>query len=300
MRLYRNGGFFMQKFIIATDSCSDLSNSFVKDNHIEIIPLSVEIEGKNYQHYPDERELSIKDFYDMLRDKKIAKTSLINVGTFIEFFEKFLKEEKDILYIGFSSALSGTLQSSRIAAQELKDAYPKQRIVIVDTLAASMGEGLLVYYAVELQKQGKSIDEIAYWVEKNKLKLIHLFTVDDLGTLKRGGRLSDSKAFIGTLLKVKPILHVSDEGKLVPIKKARGRMFSLDSMLELISEKIENPKDQIVFISHGDSLEDATYVGNKIKEQHNVKEIIYNTIGPIIGAHSGPGTIAVFFLGNTR
>jgi DegV family protein with EDD domain len=300
MYLHRNGGFFMQKFIMATDSCSDLSQKFVKDNQIEVIPLSVEIDGTSYFHYPDERELSIKDFYDMLREKKIAKTSLINVGAFLEFFERFLKEGKDILYIGFSSTLSGTLQSARVAANELRDTYQNQRIVIVDTLAASMGEGLIVYYAVLLQKQGKSIDEIAEWIEKNKLHLIHLFTVDDLGTLRRGGRLSDSKAFIGTLLKVKPILHVSDEGKLVPIKKARGRMFSLDSMIELVSEKIENPKDQIIFISHGDSLEDATYVGNKIKEQHQVKEVIYNTIGPIIGAHSGPGTIAVFFLGNKR
>ncbi len=290
----------MQKFIIATDSCSDLGNQFVKDHELEIIPLSVEIDGKNYQHYPDERELSIKDFYEMLREKKVAKTSLINVGTFLEFFETFLKQSLDILYIGFSSALSGTLQSARVAALELKESYPNQKIIIVDTLAASMGQGLLVYYATELKKQGKTIEEIAEWIEQHKLNLIHLFTVDDLGTLRRGGRLSDSKAFIGTLLKVKPILHVNDEGKLVPIKKARGRLFSLDSMLELISEKIDNKQEQVVFISHGDSLDDAMYVGNLMKERYLVKEVVYGMIGPIIGAHSGPGTIAVFFLGNQR
>lgn len=290
----------MQNFKICTDSCSDLPNQYVKDNQIEVIPLSVEIEGQNYFHYPDERELNIKSFYEMLRNKKVAKTSMINVQAFLDFFESQLKDGNDILYIAFSSALSGTCQSARLAAEELKPQYPDRQLIVVDSLAASMGLGLLVHYALELRKQGKSIVEVQTWLEEQKLHLIHLFTVDDLGTLRRGGRLSDAKAILGMLLKVKPILHVSDEGKLVPIKKARGRQFSLDMMLELISEKIENPKDQIVFISHGDSLEDAKYIGQKMKEKHGVKEIIYNEIGPIIGAHSGPGTIAVFFLGNQR
>jgi DegV family protein with EDD domain len=290
----------MSQFIIATDSCSDLPNRFVVENEIQIIPLTVDINGKNYKHYPDERELKIADFYQMMRDKKVAKTSLVNVGAFLEFFEPFLKEQKDVLYIGFSSALSGTLQSARTAAEELKESYPQGKIVIVDTLAASMGEGLLVNYAVELRKAGKSIDQVKNWLESNKLHLIHLFTVDDLGTLRRGGRLSDTKAIIGQILRVKPILHVSNEGKLVPIRKARGRQFSLDSMLELVDQKIEKPEGQTVFISHGDSLDDAMYVGNKIKEKYPIKEVVYNHIGPIIGAHSGPGTIAVFFMGNER
>lgn len=290
----------MNKFVVATDSCSDLPNSFVKENEIEVIPLTVEISGNSYAHYPDERELKISDFYQMLREKKVAKTSLVNVGSFLAFFEPLIKEKKDVLYVGFSSALSGTLQSARTAAAELKETYPDAKIEIVDTLAASMGEGLLVHYAVELRKEGKTIDEVAKWLENHKLSLIHLFTVDDLGTLRRGGRLSDTKAIIGHILRVKPILHVSDEGRLVPIRKARGRQFSLDSMLELVHEKIENPNDQIIFISHGDSLGDAKYVGEKIKEKHQVKGIVYNHIGPIIGAHSGPGTIAVFFLGNKR
>ena len=290
----------MNTFVIATDSCSDLPNTFVVDNDIEVIPLTVEIDGVSYAHYPDERELKITDFYRMLREKKVAKTSLINVGSFLAFFEPLIKEGKNVLYIGFSSALSGTLQSARTAAQELKETYPDAKILIVDTLAASMGEGLLVNYAVELRKAGKSIDEVATWIEENKLSLVHLFTVDDLGTLRRGGRLSDTKAIIGQILRVKPILHVSNEGKLVPIKKARGRQFSLDSMLELVDGKIEDAKNQLIFISHGDALGDAIYVGEKIKEKHQVKDVLYNHIGPIIGAHSGPGTIAVFFLGNQR
>jgi DegV family protein with EDD domain len=290
----------MKEMVMVTDSCSDLPNQLVKEMELQIIPLSVELEGKSYFHYPDERELSIKDFYEKLRNKKVAKTSLINVGAFLTFFEGFLKEGKDILYIAFSSALSGTYQSSVVAAQELIEQYPDQKIVIVDSLCASMGQGLLIHKAWELKKAGKSIDEIAKWVEETKLNLCHLFTVDDLGTLKRGGRLSDTQAFLGTLLRVKPILHVNNDGKLVPLKKARGRQFALESMVELMNDRVDSLKDQTVFISHGDCIDEAKIVGDKIQKQFQPKEIIYNTIGPIIGAHSGPGTIAIFFFGTHR
>ncbi|MDO9629723.1 MAG: DegV family protein [Acholeplasmataceae bacterium] len=286
--------------IFVTDSCSDLTNEFVKAMDLKIVPLSVEIEGKSYFHYPDERELKIKDFYQMLRDKKIAKTSLVNVGTFLDFFEPYAKSGEEIIYIAFSSALSGTYQSSVVAVEELKEKYPDSNIHLVDTLAASMGQGLLIWYADQMRKKGSSILEIKDWLNSNKLNLCHLFTVDDLGTLKRGGRLSDTQAFLGTLLKVKPILHVSNEGKLVPLKKARGREFSLESMVELMKDKITSPEKQTIFISHGDCLEEAKKVGKLIQEKYKVKDIFYNTIGPVIGAHSGPGTIAVFFMGNQR
>jgi len=290
----------MKKMIFVTDSCSDLNNEMVKEMELGIVPLSVEIEGNVYRHYPDERELSIQKFYTLLRDKKIAKTSLVNVGAFMEFFEPILKAGDDILYIGFSSALSGTLQSSKVAAEELRPQYPDSKIVIVDSLSASMGEGLLIWYAFQMKKAGKSIEEIAQWLEENKLNLCHLFTVDDLGTLKRGGRLSDTQAFLGALLKIKPILHVSDEGKLVPLKKARGRDFSLVAMVDLIGERITDSESQTVFISHGDCLEEAKTVGKMIQDRFKVKKIIYGVIGPVIGAHSGPGTIAVFFMGSHR
>jgi len=286
--------------IFVTDSCSDLTNDFVKKMDLKIVPLSVEIEGKTYLHYPDERELKIKDFYQMLRDKKIAKTSLVNVGTFLDFFEPYAKSGEEVLYIAFSSALSGTYQSSVIASNELKEKYPNSNIHVVDTLAASMGQGLLVWHADQLRKEGKSIVEIKNWINENKLNLCHLFTVDDLGTLKRGGRLSDTQAFLGSLLKIKPILHVSDEGKLVPLKKARGRDFSLESMVELMNDKIIEPKKQTIFISHGDCESEAKKVGALIVDKYQVKDIVYSTIGPVIGAHSGPGTIAVFFMGNKR
>lgn len=290
----------MKKMIFATDSCSDLTNEMVNQIDLRIVPLSVEIEGKVYRHYPDERELSIKKFYTMLRDKKIAKTSLVNVGAFMEFFEPILKAGDDVLYIGFSSALSGTLQSSMVAAEELRVQYPNSKIVIVDSLSASMGQGLLIWYAYQMKLAGKSIDEIAQWLEDNKLNLCHLFTVDDLGTLKRGGRLSDTQAFLGALLKIKPILHVSNEGKLVPLKKARGREFSLVAMVDLIGERITNPESQTIFISHGDCIEEAKEVGKMVQDRYKVKEIVYGTVGPVIGAHSGPGTIAVFFMGSHR
>ena len=290
----------MKKIIFTTDSCSDLTNEMAKQMDLQVIPLSVEIDGKVYRHYPDERELSINKFYGMLRDKKIAKTSLVNVGSFIEFFEPMIKAGNEVLYIGFSSALSGTFQSAKIAADELKGQYPESKIVVVDSLSASMGQGLLIWYAYLMKKDGKTIDEIAMWVEKNKLNLCHLFTVDDLGTLKRGGRLSDTQAFLGTLLKIKPILHVSNEGKLVPLKKARGRKFSLESMVELVGERITNPKEQTIFISHGDCEAEAREVGQMMIDKFQVKEIIYGTVGPVIGAHSGPGTIAIFFLGSHR
>ncbi len=287
-------------YVLVTDSCSDLTLKQVKEMNLDVIPLSVEIEGNVFKHYPDERHLKVNQFYEMLRNKKVAKTSLINVGEYLEFFEEKLKKGQDILYIAFSSALSGSYQSSVIARTELLEKYPDRKIVIVDSRAASMGQGLLIWYAHEKIKENQSIDEVAKWVETHKLNLIHLFTVDDLGTLKRGGRLSGTQALLGSLLKVKPVLHVTNEGKLVPIKKARGRKTSLQTIVDVMKDKITNSNEQTIFISHGDDLDDAKYIAELIKEQIGVKKIIFGVIGPVIGAHSGPKTIAVFFMGNQR
>jgi DegV family protein with EDD domain len=287
-------------YVIVTDSCSDLTLKMVKEMDIDVVPLSVEIEGKVYKHYPDEREISVKDFYDKLRDKNVATTSLVNVGTYLEFFEEKLKKGKDILYIAFSSALSGSYQSSVIASKELNEKYTDRKVVVVDSLSASMGQGLLIWYAYQKKKEGLSIDDVAKWVEDHKLNLCHLFTVDDLGTLKRGGRLSGTQAFLGSLLKVKPVLHVTDEGKLVPIKKARGRKTSLQILVDLMKETITDSKNQTIFISHGDDLKDAEYIAELIQEQVGVKHIEYGYIGPVVGAHSGPKTIALFFMGKQR
>lgn len=290
----------MKDFIITADSCSDLPLNLVKEMDLRVIPLSVEIDGNVYRDYPDEREIKVKDFYELLRDKKVAKTSMINVNDFIVFFEEVLKEGKDILYIGFSSALSGTVNSASLAKEEIMDKYPNRKIVIIDSLSASLGLGLLIFHADKLRRAGKTIDEVASWVEDNKLKLCHLFTVADLGTLRRGGRLSGTAAFFGDLLRVKPVMHVSNEGKLVPLKKTRGRASSLVMLVEMMKEGIVEPKKQTIFLSHGDDLETAKNVGKMIQDEIGVKKIIYGNVGPIIGAHSGPGTIAIFFLGNER
>lgn len=288
----------MNSYVIATDSCSDLPQNIVEQFNLAIVPLLVTVEDFEFLHYLDERNYKTKDFYTLLRDKKVAKTSLINTETFINFFEPFLKEEKDIIYIAFSSALSGTYQSSVIARDMLLEKYPDRKIITIDSKGASMGLGLLVYLAAT--KNEANIEKLAKYVEDTKMSITHIFTVDDLGTLRRGGRLSDVSAILGTLLKIKPILHVSDEGKLVPLKKARGREFSLEKMLEVIFESFIEDKNETVFISHGDDLEDAQFVGNKIKEKYPKVKILYNDIGPVIGAHSGPGTIAVFFIGSKR
>jgi DegV family protein with EDD domain len=290
----------MKQYILATDACSDLPLDVVKQHDIAIVPMLLEIEGKNYSHNLEEKHLKLKDFYDQLRDKKVSRTSLVNVGEFVQFFTELLKQGKDILYIALSSALSGTYQSAMMAIDMLKDDYPNQRIVAVDTLSASLGEGYLVWRAALLKKEGKLLNEVVEWLEANKYHLRHLFTVEELGTLKRGGRLSGTAAFFGTLLGVKPILHVTRDGKLDVLKKSVGRKKSLTEMIEVMKDQIVAPEEQTIFIAHGDCLEEAKEVGGLINASMNVKDLFFSYIGPVIGSHSGPGTIAVFFMGKER
>lgn len=290
----------MNKFVIIVDSCVDLSIEKVKDLDLIVVPLKVEIDGKIYSNYPDEREIKATDFYSLLREEKVAITSQVNSYQFSEEMEKVLKDGYDVLYVGFSSALSGTFNSFAIAKDELKDKYPNRKIIAVDSLCASLGHGLLVTYASNMRKQGKSIDDVAKWLEENKLHLVHLFTIDDLSCLKRGGRLSGSAALIGTMLHLKPLLHVSNEGKLVATGKVFGRKNSLKKLVEKMGDNIIDPQNQVVYISHGDCIEEANYVADLIKETYKVKDVYINFVGPVIGAHSGPGTIAIFFLGKER
>lgn len=287
-------------YVIMTDSCSDLTQQQINEMGIHVLPLSVEMEGKTYFNYPDERDISFHAFYERLRDKAIAKTSMVGIGQFMEAFEPLLREGKDVLYIGFSSALSGTYNSAHLAAKELQQVYPERKIITIDSKGASMGLGLLIYYAYLGKKDGKTISQLTAYIESIKLKITHLFTVDDLGTLMRGGRLSVTSHILGTLLKVKPILHVSNEGKLVPIHKVRGRKHALAKMVELTQEYIDSSFEQTLFISHGDCLDEAMLVGNELKKLLKIKDIVYGYVGPVIGAHSGPGTIAIFFQGFKR
>ena len=287
-------------YVIFTDSCSDLTVEQIKTMGVSVIPLSVEFEGKSYFNYPDERDISFQTFYNMLREKLVAKTSMVGIGQFMEAFEPALREGKDVLYIGFSSALSGTYNSAHLAAKELQQTYPERKIITIDSKGASMGLGLLIYYACLGKQDGKTITQLTAYIESIKLKITHLFTVDDLGTLMRGGRLSATSHILGTLLKVKPILHVSNDGKLVPIHKVRGRKHSLATMVELTQEYIDSSFEQVIFISHGDCIDEAKEVGEELKKVIKVKDIVYGYVGPVIGAHSGPGTIAIFFQGFKR
>ena len=290
----------MSKYVIVTDSCCDLPMPIIQEYNLIVPPLRFTIKDNTFANYPDEREMPTKDFYRLLREGATSSTSQLNSHEFVESVTPLLQQGFDVLYLGFSSALSGTYNSFLIAKDELQETFKDRTIIAIDTLAASLGQGLLVYLAAQLQKQGKSIQEVADYIEANKLHLVHYFTVDDLNFLKRGGRLSATSAFIGTLLQLKPLLHVSDEGRLVPYGKTLGRKHSIKKMVDDMENKIINPEKQTVFISHGDSLEDAKYAGKLIQDRYHVKDIVYGLVGPVIGSHSGPGTIAIFFLGNKR
>ena len=290
----------MRDYVIITDSCCDLSEQLANDAGLYVIPMVMTISGKEYKNYLDEREISSKAFYDRLRAGETASTSALNMDTFLSVFGEFLEQGKDILYLAFSSGLSGTYHVSTLAAEELAQKYPETRIFCCDTLCASMGEGLLVYLAGKKKQSGASIEEVRDFVEQNKLNLCHWFTVDDLNHLKRGGRVSATTAFVGSLLNIKPVLHVDDEGHLINVGKARGRRAAVSSLFEHMKETAVNPSEQTVFISHGDCEEDALALKEMIEKEFSPKEIQINPIGPVIGAHSGPGTLALFFLGSKR
>ncbi len=290
----------MADYRIITDSTTDLSEEMVKELDVQVVPLHFTIDGKTYGNYPDERELSSTEFYRKLRAGQQSTTAQINPEMFVEIFKPILEAGEDILYVGFSSGLSGTFQASQFAAEELKSQYPERKIYCVDTLAASMGEGLLVFYAANMKKDGASIDDIKSWLDENILKLAHWFTVDDLFHLKRGGRVSAAAAVFGSMLNIKPVLHVDDEGHLIPFAKARGRRKSLDFLVEKMDETAIDAKNQTVFISHADAIEDAEYVRDQIQKKLGVKNFRINFIGPVIGSHAGPGTIALFFIAEHR
>ena len=287
------------KSVIFTDSCCDLPRNFINENNIQVMPLRVNIKGSDV---PDDLGKSItnKEFYKLIREGEMPTTSQVNVNTFEDEFRRFSEEGYSIIYIGFSSALSGCVNSARLAKDIILEETKDADITIIDTKSASMGLGLIVYYASNMLKEGKSKDDIISWIEENKLRVNHWFTVDDLNHLKRGGRVSSTAAVVGTILNIKPILHVNDEGKLIPLSKVKGRKKSMKVLQEKLKERIVNPEEQVVFISHGDCLEDAEYLRELILSEVKIKDIIINNIGPAVGAHSGPGTVALFFIGNER
>ena len=286
-------------FKLITDSTADLPVEFLKEHEIGCINLSYILDGVTYGQG---KELEPKVFFDMMREGKMPTTSQVNPEEAKVFLEREIKENKEILWLAFSSALSGSYNSAKVAAKEVMEEHPDCRIVVMDSLCASIGEGLFVYKAVQLREQGKSLDEVVEWLEAHKLNFVHVFTVDDLFHLYRGGRVSKTTAVIGTLAGIKPMLHVDNEGRLVNIAKIRGRKKSLTALVDYMGEKIANYDGEIdmVMISHGDSPEDALKVRDMIKERFGIENFCINTLGPVIGAHTGPGMVGVFFMGESR
>ena len=289
-------------FRITTDSTADLPVEYLQEHDVECIPLSYILDGVNYG---GEKELDWKEFYSMMRnDGKMPTTSQVNPEDAKIFFEKYIKTDKEILHLAFSSGLSGTYNNMCIAAEEIMEEHPDCKIVVLDSLCASLGEGLFVHKAIKMRDAGKSLDETADWLKANVQNFVHVFTVDDLFHLHRGGRVSKAAAVIGTLVAIKPKLHVDSEGHLIVIDKVRGRKKALNALVDYMEEKmgsrLQENKDDYVFISHGDALEDAEYVRDQIKERFGMENFLINHIGPTIGAHSGPGTIALFFMGESR
>lgn len=286
-------------YVVSTDSTADLPWSFYQEHEVPFIPMLFTVDGKEYRDC-GECPLSNHAFYDLVRSGQMPSTAQVTAMEFEEFAEPFLQAGKDVLHINFSSGLSGSFHSCLNGAAALREKYPDRKILVLDSLAASMGEGLLVYHTVKNREAGMTIEENAKWFEDNKLHLCHCFTVDDLHHLHRGGRVSKASAIMGSLLGVKPVLHVDDEGHLILVEKVRGRAASLDKMAEHMEKTAIDPAQQTVFISHGDCLKDAQALAQKVRERLGVKEVLLNPIGPVIGAHSGPGTVALFFLGTKR
>ena len=290
----------MGEYVILTDSSADLTAELAAELGVEVIPLSFTMEDKTYFNYPDNRDIDPADFYARLRGGAMATTAAVNVADYTEAMEPILKEGKDVLVLAFSSGLSATCHSAQIAAGELMEQYPDRKVYVVDTLCASLGQGLLVWYAANLKKQGKTMEEVRDWTEEHKLNLCHWFTVDDLHFLKRGGRISAATAVLGTMLSIKPVMHVDNEGHLIKVGTARGRNSSLKALVDHMEQTVLDLKGQSIFISHGDCLADAQKVADDIRARFGVEDIVINYVGPVIGAHSGPGTVALFFMGSER
>lgn len=289
----------MRDYIIATDSCCDFDENLIRELDLTVIPLSVHLGQDHFRNYPGEMPES-HVFYTRLSKGEPAQTSAPNVEAFKDAFRPFLEAGKDVLYLGFSSALSATYQNAAMAVEELREAFPDAVIRAVDTLCASMGQGLLVDLAVQEKRKGKSLEEVASFVQETIPHLCHWFTVGDLSQLRRGGRLSAGKAIVGNLLNIKPVLHVDHEGRLVPMESAKGRKKSVEALVRHMEKTAIAPETQRIYISHGDCLGDAEVLAAAIQSKLGVASVTIGDVGPVIGAHSGLGTLALFFLGKER
>ena len=289
----------MRYYTIVTDSSCHLPAPLLEKMGIRVVPLAVNLDGKTYFNYPDGRAIGFEEYYAQLRSGKQATTSAVNMSLFRTVMEAELIAGHDVLYLGFSSGLSGTFNAGAMAARELQEEYPEFELIAVDTLCACMGQGLLVYLAALEKAGGKSMHEVRDFVEAQKLHICHWYTVDDLQHLKRGGRIGGTTARLGTMLNIKPVMNMDNEGKLAAVSKARGRAAALRALVEKMGEQAIEPEKQTVFIAHADCYDDAHKVAEMVHERFGSKSLI-NYIGPVIGAHAGPGTVALFFVGKER
>ena len=294
------GGHIMRDYVLMTDSCCDLTDYMARELELEVLPLTMHMDGQDYPNDLAGTAISNEEFYKRIRAGKLATTSAVNVGQFQDAMRRVLQSGKDIVCVCFSSALSTTYQSAVIAADDLRSEFPEAEIHVVDSLSASLGQGLLLYLAAQQKKAGLTAAELAKWVEENRLSICHWFTVDDLNYLKMGGRVSATTALVGTMLSIKPIMHTSDEGKLVPVSKARGRKAAINALLDKIEALAIRPEEQTMFICHADCELDARAVAQQIKDRFGTKTVYINYIGPVIGSHTGPNTMGIFFVGTQR
>lgn len=290
----------MADYVIMTDSCCDMTSALAEELELSVLPLSLHMGDAVYRNWLDGREIGFQEFYAKIRSGQLATTSAVSVGEFAAEMRKILSAGKNILCINFSSALSATYQSAAIAAADLAEEFPDRKILVVDSLCASLGQGLLVYLCAQERRKGRSLEEVHTFAEETKGKVCHWFTVDDLNHLKRGGRISATTALFGTMLSIKPVMHVDDGGHLVPVSKARGRKSSLLALVDQMEATAIDPASQTVFISHGDCEGDVLFVAGEITRRFGTRDIRLNYVGPVIGNHSGPGTLALFFLGTKR
>ena len=289
------------QFEIVTDSSSNLTDAMIEEFGIHILPLRFMSDGEEYQSFTEGEKSDLQRFYDMMRDGKVFTTSLPYPDKSLDKFRSLLDQGRDVLYIGFSSGLSGTYEAMANILDSLKADYPDRKILYVDTFAAAMGEGLLVYLAAQKAAKGLSIEETAQWVKDNRFHLAHWFTVEDLKYLFRGGRVSRTSAWAGSLLNIKPVMHMDDEGKLIPMEKVRGRKKSLMRMVDHMEESATAPvADQTVFISHADCEDDLMFLVEEIRKRFGCTDIRWNYLDPVIGAHTGPGCLALFFMASER
>ncbi|MCR5609475.1 MAG: DegV family protein [Lachnospiraceae bacterium] len=292
----------MNEYVIITDSSCDLPNSIVEEYNLYVEPLAVRVDDKEYKNYPDQRDITFEEFFKKVKEGAKVATSATNVYDYTSEMEPLLEAGKDILILSFDSAISNTYNASRMATEEMQEKYPDRKIICIDTLCAALGQGIIVYLAAQMKKEGKTIEEVAEFVEANKLRITTWVTVDDLGYLKRGGRISATSEMIGSMLKIKPIIVLNDEGKLISHSKLRGRKLALKFIADKLVEDLKNSDRKIFAIGHAECLDEAKEVEKMVREQFPDEELecIIEYVGPVIGAHIGPGALVGFAFGQKR